>query len=478
MRGLRGRLLTAFVLLAAFSTVATAGLTYRQARGSILDRSQSALVTDFRVQLAALAPSLAWPADQAVLTRFLGRLTPRTRQAHVQLVQGAVRATGSAGVSAVPVPDGLRQRVRDQRSHASQRVVRDGVPWLVVGAPLTVTQPGETASARQAAVPVEVYLTASLHAEQADTAAVLDAARNGALPVALAATLLALLSARRVLLPVRDLGRAAHELADGRLDTEVKVVGKDELADLATTFNRSARVLESTVEELRSMEARARRFAADVSHELRTPLSVMTAVTDVLDEEARSMSGDAATAAALVGSETRRLVRLVEDLLEISRFDAGAAMLRRQDVVVSRRLQATLRARGWQDRVRTVLPQQDVRAQLDARRLDVIVANLVGNALRHGADPVSVTLAAVPHGGLVVEVADSGPGVPQEALPHLFDRFYKAEASRSRSEGSGLGLAIAQGNTRLHGGTLTAANRPEGGAVFTLCLPGGEKVGT
>ncbi|MFD3944892.1 ATP-binding protein [Streptomyces sp. NPDC058579] len=461
--------MTAFVLLAAFSTAATAGLTYREARDSILDRSQTALITDFREQLATLAPALAWPADRAVLTRFLDRLTPHTRRAHVQLLQGAVSASSTISGSVVPIPDGLRQRVRDERDHASQRVVRDGVPWLVVGAPLTVGQ----ASPGQDSVPVEVYMTASLEAEQADTAAVLDAARNGALPAALVATLLALLSARRVLRPVQELGRAAGELADGRLDTRVNVVGRDELADLATRFNRSARALESTVEELRTMEARARRFAADVSHELRTPLAVMTAVTDVLDEEARSMRGDAATAAALVGSETRRLVRLVEDLLEISRFDAGAAVLLRQELAVSRQLQATLRARGWQDRVRAVLPEEDIRARLDARRFDVIVANLVGNALRHGGEPVHVTLADV-DGQIIVKVSDSGPGIPKDALPLLFDRFYKADASRARSEGSGLGLAIARENAQLHGGTLTAANQPQGGAVFTVILPDGQ----
>ncbi|WP_345196404.1 HAMP domain-containing sensor histidine kinase [Streptomyces lavendulae] len=462
---MRARLLTAFVLLAAFSTAATAVLTYRQARSSILVRSQSALTSDFRNQVDTLAPALSWPANEADLARFMDQLVPRSRQASVGVVQSVGHTAGDASASGVPVPDELRSRVRGQGGYAYQRVVDRGVPWLVVGASLKVKQP----AGAKASAPVEVYLTASLRTEQEDTAAVLDAARNGALPVALAAILLALLSARRVLRPVRDLGRAARELAEGRLGTRVTVKGRDELADLADTFNRSAQELESTVEELRDLEAKARRFAADVSHELRTPLSVMTAVTDVLEEEAPSMRGDAATAAGLVGSETRRLVRLVADLMEISRFDAGAAQLQRQELDVARQIKATVQSRGWQDQARTCLPE-GVRARLDPRRLDVITSNLVGNALRHGSEPVTVTLRCEVE-DVVIEVADSGPGIPRDALPHLFDRFYKPDAARSRSEGSGLGLAIARENALLHGGELTAANRPGGGAVFTVRLP-------
>ncbi|WP_411130286.1 sensor histidine kinase [Streptomyces sp. x-19] len=457
--------MTAFVLMAAFSTVATAVLTYRQARSSILERSQSVLTGDFRSQVAALTPGLSWPASEADLARFMDQLVPRTRQASVRVVHSSGQTAGDASASGVPVPDELRSRVRGQSGYAYQRVVDRGVPWLVAGASLKVKQP----AGAKASEPVEVYLTASLRTEQEDTTAVLDAARNGALPVALAAILLALLSARRVLRPVRDLGRAARELAEGRLGTRVTVKGGDELADLADTFNRSAQELESTVEELRDMEAKARRFAANVSHELRTPLSVMTAVTDVLGEEAPSMRGDAATAAGLVGSETRRLVRLVEELMEISRFDAGAAELRRKELDVARQIMATARSRGWQDHVRTCF-REGVRARLDPRRLDVIVANLVGNALRHGGEPVTVTLRCEAE-DVVIEVADSGPGIPGDALPHLFERFYKAGTARSRSEGSGLGLAIAWENVRLHGGELTATNRPEGGAEFTVRLP-------
>jgi two-component system sensor histidine kinase MtrB len=220
------------------------------------------------------------------------------------------------------------------------------------------------------------------------------------------------------------------------------------------------------------MEARARRFASDVSHELRTPLTAMTAVTDVLGEN-EGLTGDAAAAGRLVRQEVLHLNRLVEDLIEISRFDAGTAQLVTDDTDVATAVSRCLQARGWTD-VGTEVPA-GLTVRLDRRRFDVIVANLVGNALCHGGPPVEVTASIQPSGPggthLAVEVRDHGPGLPAAAIPHVFDRFYKADNARARSEGSGLGLAIAWENARLHGGRIEAGNHPGGGAVFTVHLP-------
>src|SRR5262249_1971331 len=132
-----------------------------------------------------------------------------------------------------------------------------------------------------------------------------------------------------------------------------------------------------------------------------------------------------------------------------------------------------LRARGWTD-VSTDVPA-GLRVRLDRRRFDVMIANLVGNALRHGGPPVTVTARAEPHsigeGRPVLEVRDQGPRLPPAAIRHLFDRFFKADPARARSEGSGLGLAIAWENTQLHAGHIQAGNHPDGGAVFTISLP-------
>lgn len=284
---------------------------------------------------------------------------------------------------------------------------------------------------------------------------------------------LALVAAQRVLRPVRQLSHAAARIAHGDLSIRLPVTGYDELADLVETFNLMVTSLQHHVEQLRRMEARSRRFVADVSHELRTPLAAMTAVADVLDDEADRMTGNAAVAARLVSQETRNLNRLVNDLIEISRFDAGTAALRLEDVDVVTAVEHCLKARGWTGHVTTELPPS-LPLRLDPRRFDVILANLVANALRHGAPPVRVRQRRADQGGrswIAIDVIDHGPGIPPELLPHLFDRFAKADTARTRSDGSGLGLAIAAANAGLHGGTIVAENRPDTGAVFTVWLP-------
>jgi two-component system, OmpR family, sensor histidine kinase MtrB len=281
----------------------------------------------------------------------------------------------------------------------------------------------------------------------------------------------AVAASRRVLLPVRRLAQAAQRMSDGDLSVRIEPKGHDELAQLTTTFNDMAAALESKIGELQRMEARARQFAGDVSHELRTPLTAMTAVADILPGHP-GLSGDAAAAAQLVSQEIRHLNRLVHDLIEISRFDAGTAQLVADDTHVAAAVAGCLRARGWSG-VDTDIPA-GLSMPLDRRRFDVILANLIGNALSHGGPPVTVQ-ASIQHADdgqqLALLVRDHGPGIPPDALPHVFERFYKADTARSRSEDSGLGLAIAWENTRLHGGRIEAANDPGGGALFTLWLP-------
>jgi two-component system sensor histidine kinase MtrB len=288
---------------------------------------------------------------------------------------------------------------------------------------------------------------------------------------------LAFAASQRVLLPVRRLAHAAGRMSGGDLSVRIEPRGRDELAGLVASFNEMAAVLESKVGELQRLEARARQFAGDVSHELRTPLTAMTAVTDVLGENA-GLTGDGPAAARLVRQEIFHLNRLVDDLIEISRFDAGTARLVTDETDIATAVGMCLQARAWEN-VRTDVPA-GLKVCLDRRRFDVIVANLVGNALRHGGPPVTVTAAVQPGdegtSHLAVTVRDHGAGLPAAAIPHVFDRFYKADTARARSEGSGLGLAIAWENARLHGGHIDARNHPDGGAVFTVILPGRQRL--
>ncbi|WP_206302943.1 HAMP domain-containing sensor histidine kinase [Streptomyces sp. WAC 01529] len=476
--GLRTRLLVAFLVVSAISALITAALTFREARAAILDRTQDSAVHDLRAQLDSLAPDVPFPPTSRNLRDLALQLDraggSRGWRAGAAYEDGPL-VTAKEGET-LRVPGSLRRAVRERNTAAHQRLERGGEPWLAIGLPLDFSD-GAKAGDRKAASGLAVYVTFSLKDEKADIAALVTAAQAGAVPALALAVVPALFAARRVLRPVRRLRTAAEQLSSGALDTRLDVSGNDELADLSRTFNSMAGALEKDDAELRRMEANARRFAADVSHELRTPLAAMTAVTEVLDEDANSgeLPPETADAVRLISGETRKLARMVEDLMEISRFDAGAAALHLDGIDVAEAIRKTLQLRGWQGRVTAELPE-GLRASLDPRRFDVIVANLVGNALRHGGEPVVVRAYAEEglyggEGGLVVEVADQGPGIPADVLPHVFDRFYKADAARARSDGSGLGLAITLENVRLHHGTLDAANSPEGGAVFTLTVP-------
>ncbi|WP_437114730.1 ATP-binding protein [Streptomyces longispororuber] len=462
-RGLRTRLVVAFVLVALLSTATATALAYREARTAVLERTQEAAQNDLRTRIAALAPDADVPPDQRALSALARSVsTGLTGNPLVVTRYENVRAASAGSADDPRVTPELRADVRASGRTRLQRVTRGDDAYLVVGMP--VTYEGGRVSR------LEVFAVTPLDAEQRDTAALLTAVRDGLLPVLGVSAVLALLAARTVLRPVRDLGRATRRLARGDLGTRVEPRGRDELADLARDFNTTADALQTTVAELRDQEAKARRFVADVSHELRTPLAAMTMVTTVLDEEADRMPPDAARAARTVGAETAKLARLVDDLMEMSRFDAKVARLRLTEADLAATIRSTLDLRGWTDRVGTELPDT-APALIDVRRVDVTVANLVGNALRHGAPPVTVALTTA-HGVATVTVTDHGPGLAPDALAHVFDRFYKAEAARTRSEGSGLGTAIALENARLHGGSIEAANRPGGpGAVFTLRLP-------
>ncbi|WP_419184353.1 ATP-binding protein [Streptomyces coelicoflavus] len=475
LMGLRLRLVVAFTLVAVVATVTTGALTFREARTGVLQQSQDTVIEDFRHRVNTLVPNYRFPPDAADLQAFADDVSRggRSQPWRVLVAYREADATSAPGDSFGELSPAMRESVRSRRATVFQRVSRDGHSSLVVGMPVTFV--GQYGTERRASG-LEVYLTVPQQEEQGYVDALVTAIERATVPALVLAVLIALLAARGVLRPVRALRRATRSIAEGRLDTRLAVQGSDELADLSRTFNETAAALEGSVAELRRMEAGARRFAADVSHELRTPLAAMSAVTDVLDEDAAGLDDDTATAVRLISTETTKLAALVDDLMEISRFDAGAEALHLDEIDLAESLRRTLASRGWQDTVETALPGPgELRGRVDPRRLDVIVANLVANALRHGAPPVRLELRGQddPRAGrqAVVTVRDGGDGIPERVLPHVFDRFYKSADARARSEGSGLGLAIATENVRLHGGTVRAANHLEGGAVFTVALP-------
>ncbi|MDI5909369.1 MULTISPECIES: HAMP domain-containing sensor histidine kinase [Streptomyces] len=469
LRGLRARLVVAFGLVAAVAAISTGALTFREARTGVLQQSQDATIRQLRAQLNQHATELAVPPEESALREFAQDVAATESQGswRVLVTYGDLSGSSAPGDPFTEVTPALREAVASSRATVFQRVRGEGRTSLVVGMSILFGGRGTAATVTG----VHVFLVVPQTTEQAYVDALVTAVERAMVAALALAVVLALLAARGVLVPVRKLRLATRRIAEGHLDTRLAVNGSDELADLSHTFNETAAALETSVAELREMEARARRFAADVSHELRTPLAAMSAVTDVLDEDAARLDPDTATAVRLISEETVKLARLVDDLMEISRFDAGAAVLHLDEIDLAESIRRTLAARGWTDTVATDLPPPHaVRGRVDPRRLDVVVANLVGNALKHGARPVQVRLS-VGGAGAMIEVRDSGPGIPHDVLPHVFERFYKSDTARIRSEGSGLGLSITAENVRIHGGTVRAANHPAGGAVFTVELP-------
>jgi two-component system sensor histidine kinase MtrB len=273
--------------------------------------------------------------------------------------------------------------------------------------------------------------------------------------------------ARGLLRPVARASVAAHSLAEGLLDTRLPVESADEFGAWAASFNEMAEALEAKITALSEAQARERRFTSDVSHELRTPLTALVAEASLLGEHLGQMPEQARRPAELLVNDVARLRDLVEDLMEISRLDAGEARVRKEPVDVGSLVRTAVRSRRWDDRVR--LEHDDIVVSTDPRRLERIVANLVGNALEHAGRDVAVRVGKDGVAAFV-EVTDQGPGIAPERLPHVFERFYKADSSRA-GPGSGLGLAIALENARLLGGDVEVWSEVGRGTRFTLRLP-------
>ena len=350
------------------------------------------------------------------------------------------------------MPRGVRAIVR-RNQVAYERTEVAGTRYLVVGGRLPDTR-------------AEAYFFFSEEELWDDLAQLGTILLVGLAAVLVAGGLVGTLLARRTLAPVARASAAAHSLAEGLLATRLPVEREDEFGAWATSFNEMAEALQGKITALSDAQARERRFTADVAHELRTPLTAIVNEASLLGEHLQRMPSEARRPAELLVEDVKRLRDLVEDLMEISRLDAGTQRVRLENVDLGSLVAAALRVRGWDERVR--LERDDVVLESDPRRLERIVANLIGNALEHGGRDVSVRVGRDGVGAFV-EISDRGRGIAPDDLPHLFDRFYKADRART-GPGSGLGLAIALENARLLGGDIDVWSEAGSGSRFTLRL--------
>ena len=276
------------------------------------------------------------------------------------------------------------------------------------------------------------------------------------------------------------LNQAAQQIARGNLQVRVPVIGRNEMAELARTFNEMAAQLEAAARKQRELDTLRRDLVAWIGHDLRTPL---TSIRVILEALADGVVEDPLTVQRYLETTQRHirsLSALIDDLFEMAQLDAGGLPLERRPNSISDLISDTLEsfsalaARQEITLEGSVAPGLDPVC-MDAQKIGRVLANLVGNALRHTLAGGTVQLrASGDAGGIRVEVRDSGEGISPQDLPHVFEQFYRGEKSRSRDTGgSGLGLAIAKGIVEAHGGRIGVESAPGQGTRFSFTLPMG-----
>ncbi|GAA1848607.1 MtrAB system histidine kinase MtrB [Microlunatus capsulatus] len=344
-------------------------------------------------------------------------------------------------------------------------------PGLAAGATLTLPGAGR----------YQMYLVFPL-TQEVQTLQVLRNAvvTTGAILIVLL-TLIAALVSRQVVTPVRAARRAAESLASGNLHDRMQVRGTDDLARLAVSMNYMASELQKQINTLEELSAVQQRFVSDVSHELRTPLTTVRMAAEVLHDAREDFDPIAARSTELLQNELDRFEALLTDLLEISRFDAGAAELALSAVdlrdVVARVVEANAPLATANRTTVVILAPAEATAEVDVRRIERILRNLLVNAIEHAETQPIEILVASDDDAVAVAVRDHGVGFEASQAKQVFHRFWRADPARARTVGgTGLGLSISMEDANLHGGWLTAWGRPGQGAQFRLTLP--RKAGT
>ncbi|MBV2354308.1 HAMP domain-containing protein [Streptomyces sp. J2-1] len=382
------------------------------------------------------------------------------------------RGSGNVDPTA-SVPAALRERINNSTTAAQSytRIVysggRSSQPALVIGKQINDLN----------SHPYELYYLFPLTQEEKSLSLVKGTLATAGLFVVVLLGAIAWLVVRQVVTPVRMAAGIAERLSAGRLQERMKVTGEDDIARLGEAFNKMAQNLQLKIQQLEDLSRMQRRFVSDVSHELRTPLTTVRMAADVIHEARGDFDPVTARSAELLADQLDRFESLLADLLEISRFDAGAAALEAEPIdlrEVVRRVVggAEPLAERKGTRIRVAGDQQPVVCEADARRVERVLRNLVVNAVEHGEGRDVVVRLASAGGAVAVAVRDYGVGLKPGEATRVFSRFWRADPARARTTGgTGLGLSIALEDARLHGGWLQAWGEPGGGSQFRLTLP-------
>jgi two-component system sensor histidine kinase MtrB len=407
--------------------------------------------------------------------------SPGADQSREVILTRAENNTGPASVPTVlssnvglpSVPDGLRAAIAADPSHQQVQIISivssDGtvVPAAIVGSRVTLPAAG----------PYELYFVFPLEREQQTLGVVGRTFSLGGIALLILLGGVAYVVTRVVVDPVRRAALVAERLSSGRLHERMRAHGEDDIARLGKAFNAMADSLQKQIRQLEDLSRVQQRFVSDVSHELRTPLTTIRMAGDLIHDSRRDFDPSVARSAELLHNEIDRFESLLADLLEISRFDAGAAALDveatdlRNTIVRTIESTAALADRRG-SRLEVIRTEGPCVAEIDPRRVERILRNLVANAIEYGEGrPVTLQLG-VNAKAVAVSVRDCGVGLRPGEAALVFNRFWRSDPARARTTGgTGLGLAISREDARLHGGWLHAWGEPGVGSCFRLTLP-------
>ena len=389
-------------------------------------------------------------------------------QPAVQVLQSPI----SADLDTNLIPSELRAKVRN----ASGKILYQAVsipavggdhPGMVVGAPVQIPLAGN----------YEFYLVFDLNSEQQTLDFVQRTLVFGGLILLLMIGAISFFVTDWLVRPVRLAAEVSEQLSEGALDRRLPERGEDVLAVLARSFNKMAQSLQSQITQLASLSKMQQRFVSDVSHELRTPLTTIKLAGDMIFAGRETLSPPVKRSAELMHDQIERFETLLNDLLEISRYDAGAvtADLEMQDLngvvgMAIAGIEPLATSKGSE--ILIDIPQGSVEAEMDSRRIERLLRNLLANAIEHGeGKPIRVAVGAS-ESAVAVTVTDEGVGMSRVEVDRVFDRFWRADPARKRTTGgTGLGLAISLEDTHLHDGWLQVWAKPNEGASFRLTLP-------
>jgi two-component system, OmpR family, sensor histidine kinase MtrB len=464
----------------------TDGLVDAKTESSVAEATRGAL--DAQRRLSG-APGTEFDAS-AQLTQLVASIVQRgSVQGYEVVLTGPVAgssvaiAAGSGtrstqGVRSDSIPAQLRRTVESPSATGvswtyttiqyDPRAGRPATPGVVTGAPITLPSDGGTYT---------LYYLFPMTEQERTLSLVRRALLTGGGLLLLLVGGVTWLVTRQVVTPVRLARRVAERLSSGRLEERMHVRGEDDIARLGTSFNQMAASLQKQIRQLEELSRVQRRFVSDVSHELRTPLTTVRMAGDVLYDARDRFDPATARSAELLQKELDRFELLLTDLLEISRFDAGAAVLDLEDVnladVVQRVVDSTrplAEARG----IRVVVRPGAGRhvAEVDVRRVERIMRNLVTNAIDYADSADVVVSLGSDEQATAITVRDHGIGLAPGESVLVFNRFWRADPARARTTGgTGLGLSISLEDARLHGGWLQAWGEPGRGTQFRLTLP-------